>query len=91
MTEHPNTINFTRGVPATESFPIDDVMDAARAALKAEGSAMLQYGPAAGFRPCRRAGGAAPRTSPQTKTSARSAVKTRMPLPAGLIAINYIR
>jgi 2-aminoadipate transaminase len=53
MSEHPNTINFTRGVPANESFPIDDVIDAARAALKATGPAMLQYGPSAGFQPLR--------------------------------------
>ena len=47
------TINFTRGVPANESFPIDDVIDAARAALKTNGPAMLQYGPSAGFQPLR--------------------------------------
>jgi len=53
MSEHPNTINFTRGVPANESFPIDTVIDAARAALKTNGPAMLQYGPSAGFQPLR--------------------------------------
>jgi DNA-binding transcriptional MocR family regulator len=53
MSEHPNTINFTRGVPANDSFPIDDVIDAARAALKTIGPAMLQYGPSAGFQPLR--------------------------------------
>lgn len=53
MSEHPNTINFTRGVPATESFSIDDVIDAAGAALKTTGPAMLQYGPSAGFQPLR--------------------------------------
>ena len=36
-----NTINFTRGVPANESFPIDEVIEAARAALKTTGPAML--------------------------------------------------
>ncbi|HLF25050.1 MAG TPA: PLP-dependent aminotransferase family protein [Anaerolineae bacterium] len=46
-------INFTRGVPATESFPIEDVMDAAVAALKQHGTTMLQYGPATGFTPFR--------------------------------------
>ena len=46
-------INFTRGIPATESFPIDEVIDAARAALTTNGPAMLQYGPAAGFQPLR--------------------------------------
>ena len=40
------TINFTRGVPANESFPIDEVIDSALSALKVKGAAMLQYGPA---------------------------------------------
>src|SRR5712692_3042122 len=48
-----DTINFTRGVPATESFAIDEVIEAAGAALKAQGPAMLQYGPSSGFRPLR--------------------------------------
>ena len=48
-----DTINFTRGVPANESFPIDEVIDAARAALEARGVAMLQYGPSLGFQPLR--------------------------------------
>jgi 2-aminoadipate transaminase len=47
------TINFTRGVPANESFPIDEVIDAAAAALKTRGAAMLQYGPSLGFGPLR--------------------------------------
>src|SRR5450759_5274765 len=47
------TINFTRGVPANESFPIDEVIDAAIAALKTRGPAMLQYGPSPGFQPLR--------------------------------------
>jgi len=53
MSEYSSTINFTRGVPANESFPIDEVIDAARAALKTNGPAMLQYGPSAGFLPLR--------------------------------------
>jgi 2-aminoadipate transaminase len=47
------TINFTRGVPANESFPIDEVIDAAVTALKTKGAAMLQYGPSPGFQPLR--------------------------------------
>jgi 2-aminoadipate transaminase len=47
------TINFTRGVPANESFPLDEVIDSALSALKAKGAAMLQYGPAPGFQPLR--------------------------------------
>ena len=48
-----NIINFTRGVPANESYPIDEVIEAATAALKARGVAMMQYGPALGFQPLR--------------------------------------
>ena len=47
------TINFTRGVPANESFPIDEVIDAGATALSGRGAAMLQYGPALGFQPLR--------------------------------------
>ncbi len=46
-------ILFTRGVPAVESFPIDDVLQSAVAALKEHGSAILQYGPSTGFAPFR--------------------------------------
>ena len=47
------TINFTRGVPANESFPIDEVVEAAATAFRSNGAAMLQYGPALGFQPLR--------------------------------------
>src|SRR5260221_13312375 len=53
MPDHPKTINFTRGVPADESFPVDDVINAAIAALQTKGPAMLQYGPSLGFQPLR--------------------------------------
>jgi 2-aminoadipate transaminase len=53
MNDQSSVINFTRGVPANDSFPIDEVIDAARAALTANGPAMLQYGPSAGFQPLR--------------------------------------
>ena len=46
------TINFTRGVPANESFPLDEVIEAAGAALRERGAAMLQYGPSPGFSRC---------------------------------------
>ena len=48
-----NTINFTRGVPANESFPIEELVEAARTAFEEQGTAMLQYGPAPGFGPLR--------------------------------------
>ena len=43
------TINFTRGVPAIESFPIADLTASATAALAKGADALLQYGPAAGL------------------------------------------
>jgi DNA-binding transcriptional MocR family regulator len=46
-------INFTRGVPANESFPLDDILDAATTILKQNGAAIMQYGPALGFAPLR--------------------------------------
>ncbi len=46
-------INFTRGVPANESFPLDEVSAAAQAILAEDGPALLQYGPAAGYGPLR--------------------------------------
>jgi 2-aminoadipate transaminase len=46
-------INFTRGVPANESFPIVELSDAATAAFAQHGVAMMQYGPALGFAPLR--------------------------------------
>lgn len=47
------TINFTRGVPANESFPIDEIRAAADAVLKTRGAAILQYGPSPGYLPLR--------------------------------------
>ena len=47
------TINFTRGVPANESFPINEVVEAATAILKSSGAAILQYGPSLGYLPLR--------------------------------------
>jgi DNA-binding transcriptional MocR family regulator len=42
-------INFTRGVPATESFPVDEIAAATQRALAKQSAAMMQYGPAAGL------------------------------------------
>lgn len=49
----PETINFTRGVPANESFPIADLATSAAAALASGGEALMVYGPAAGLGPLR--------------------------------------
>jgi 2-aminoadipate transaminase len=43
------TINFTRGVPANESFPTDEIAACATMVLKTQAAAVLQYGPAAGL------------------------------------------
>src|SRR6187399_1570585 len=47
------TINFTRGVPAIESFPIAELTAAAATALAKGADTLLQYGPAAGLAPLR--------------------------------------
>jgi DNA-binding transcriptional MocR family regulator len=52
MSELP-TINFTRGVPADESFPLSEILDAARSILETNGAPIMQYGPALGFVPLR--------------------------------------
>jgi 2-aminoadipate transaminase len=46
-------INFTRGVPATESFPLEDMSAAAQAAIEKYGTTILQYGSSYGFTPLR--------------------------------------
>jgi 2-aminoadipate transaminase len=45
----PETINFTRGVPANESFPIADLAESAAKALASSGEALMVYGAAAGI------------------------------------------
>ena len=49
----PKPINFTRGVPATESFPAAELTIAAENALRKHSATILQYGPASGFLPMR--------------------------------------
>jgi 2-aminoadipate transaminase len=49
----PKPINFTRGVPAMESFPLAELANAASAILKEQGAAILQYGPSSGYAPLR--------------------------------------
>jgi DNA-binding transcriptional MocR family regulator len=46
-------INFTRGVPANESYPIAELVDAASTVLGQRGVEILQYGPARGYTPLR--------------------------------------
>lgn len=53
MSEEPVVINFTRGVPATESFPINTLAQITPNVLEEYGSTMLQYGKSFGFMPLR--------------------------------------
>ncbi len=46
-------IKLTRGVPPSESFPKDQLAEAAGEALAEYGDVILQYGPSRGFRPLR--------------------------------------
>ena len=46
-------IAFTRGIPAEESFPIEEIIDCAEASLHRHGRTLLQYHPVRGFRPLR--------------------------------------
>lgn len=46
-------INFTRGVPAGESFPVEQMAAASQAAIEKYGKTILQYGPSTGFTPLR--------------------------------------
>ena len=52
MSDKP-VINFTRGVPATESFPVEKMKAAAEVAIEKYGPIILQYGKAYGFEPLR--------------------------------------
>lgn len=46
-------IKLTRGVPATEAFPIEEVIACSEQVLRDHGRTLLQYHPAAGFLPLR--------------------------------------
>lgn len=52
MSDKP-VINFTRGVPATESFPVEEMKAASQVALDKYGTTILQYGKSFGFMPLR--------------------------------------
>ncbi|MDX1523756.1 MAG: aminotransferase class I/II-fold pyridoxal phosphate-dependent enzyme, partial [Anaerolineae bacterium] len=52
MSDKP-VINFTRGVPATESFPVEQMIAASTRALEKYGTTILQYGKSYGFLPLR--------------------------------------
>ncbi len=46
-----DTIAFTRGVPAPECLPVEELADCARAAVERDGKIVLNYGPVAGYAP----------------------------------------
>src|SRR5581483_7888629 len=48
-----DTIAFTRGVPASECLPVEELADCARAAIERDGATVLNYGPVAGYAPLR--------------------------------------
>src|SRR3954452_869918 len=46
-------ISFARGVPAPECLAVEELADCARAAILADGPAVLSYGPGGGYAPLR--------------------------------------
>jgi 2-aminoadipate transaminase len=46
-------ISLARGVPAPECLAVDELADCARAAIAADGAAVLSYGPGGGYAPLR--------------------------------------
>jgi len=53
LTEQPDVISFGGGLPAPESFPIEELAAAAELALLENPAAALQYGLTEGYRPLR--------------------------------------
>jgi 2-aminoadipate transaminase len=50
----PRPIAFTRGVPPTDAFPVEEIADCAAAALRDDPSVLLQYGKSSGYLPLRK-------------------------------------
>jgi 2-aminoadipate transaminase len=48
-----DTIAFTRGVPAPDCLPVEELADCARVAVERDGKTVLNYGPVAGYAPLR--------------------------------------
>jgi len=46
-------VSFARGVPAPECLPVSELADCARAAIEADGTSVLSYGPGGGYGPLR--------------------------------------
>lgn len=55
LTQQPDIISFAGGLPAPESFPIDEFVKIGKEVLENSGSQALQYGPTEGYGPLREA------------------------------------
>jgi 2-aminoadipate transaminase len=60
-----DTISFARGIPPAECLPIEELAECARAAVEQGGADVLNYGPAAGYRPLRERIARAHRVEPE--------------------------
>jgi len=54
LTQHPEVISFAGGLPATETFPKEDLAEVAARVLEKDGARALQYSPTEGYLPLRR-------------------------------------
>ncbi len=55
LTQQPNIISFAGGMPAPESFPIEEFVKIGKEVLEKSGNLALQYGPTEGYQPLREA------------------------------------
>lgn len=55
LTQKPEIISFAGGLPAPESFPIEEFIKISKEVLENSGTQALQYGPTEGFEPLREA------------------------------------
>lgn len=55
LTQKPEIISFAGGLPAPESFPIDEFVKIGKEVLEKSGTKALQYGPTEGYEPLREA------------------------------------
>ncbi|WP_353097388.1 PLP-dependent aminotransferase family protein [Tissierella praeacuta] len=53
LTQQPNIISFAGGMPAPESFPVEELIKIGRDVLEKTGTQALQYGPTEGYQPLR--------------------------------------
>lgn len=55
LTQRPDIISFAGGLPAPESFPVEEFIKISKEVLEHSGAQALQYGPTEGFEPLRAA------------------------------------